>query len=64
MQHSFLAMPHLSHNTLESVLEPLDGNILGDLMALADLGLASSPLRNTGAWSGPRFLVSQHSELL
>jgi hypothetical protein len=51
-------MPRLSHNTLESVLEPFDGVVLGDLVALPDLGLASSPLCNTGARSIPGIFVS------
>jgi hypothetical protein len=47
------ATPRLSHDTLESVLEPLDSIYGGNLVALADLALAPSPLRNTGTGAIP-----------
>jgi hypothetical protein len=59
MKSRSLTMSRLSHNTLESALEPFDGVVLGDLVALPNLGLASSPLCNTGARSIPRTLVSR-----
>jgi hypothetical protein len=43
----------LSHDALESILEPLDGIVVGDFMLLADLGLAPSSSCNTCAWSSP-----------
>lgn len=56
-------MPRLPHDTLESVLEPLDGILGGDLVALADLALTPSPLRDTGTGAVPVVLVSQRSSL-
>jgi len=40
---------HLSHDTLEAGLEPPDGVVLVDLVVLADLALAPSPLGDAGA---------------
>ena len=45
-----LALPH---NTLEPVLEPLDGLLLVDAVGGADAGLAASALGNALAGSGP-----------
>lgn len=46
-------MIHLSDNTLESGLEPLDGILLLDLVRSADWGLSSSSAGNTGTRSRP-----------
>ena len=51
----------LSDDTLESVLEPLDSVVTVHLVALANLGCASSSSGDTGTWSGPAKIVSNHS---
>lgn len=43
----FLDEMHLSDNSLEAVLEPLDGLALGDLVAGTDMGLGASTLGDT-----------------
>lgn len=43
---------HLSHDTLESVLEPLDGLLLVDLVRGANLANCSPALGDTGTRSG------------
>lgn len=43
----------LSHNTLETIFEPLDCVCVGYFMLLSDLGCASSSPCDTGAWSVP-----------
>jgi hypothetical protein len=43
----------LSHDTLEAVLEPLDGFGLIDAVRGANAGLASPAFRDTLTWAGP-----------
>ena len=59
-----LGMPRSSHNALEPIFEPLDSILACDLVALANLGLAPSPLRNTGAGAVPKVYVSHCSAVL
>jgi len=48
----------LSDDTLESVLEPLDGLVAVDLVVGTDGGLASATLGNTLTRTGPISFVS------
>lgn len=52
---------HLPHDTLEAVLEPLDGLLLGDAVGGADAGLAPPALSDTLAGAGPGSHVSPAS---
>lgn len=47
-----LSSKHLSDNTLEATLEPLDDIITLDLVGSSDLGLAAPALGNTLSWAG------------
>lgn len=58
LQHSSLRTEGSPHNTLETVLEPLDRLRLVDLVRRADLALGSPALSNTFARSGPSLKVS------
>lgn len=49
----FLDEMHLSDNSLEAVLEPLDGLALGDFVAGTDLRLGASTLGDTLTRTGP-----------
>lgn len=51
----FLDEMHLSDNSLEAVLEPLDGLALGDLVAGTDMGLGASTLGDTLTRTSPIF---------
>jgi hypothetical protein len=54
----------LPHDTLEPVLEPLDGLGLVDLVAVADLALRTSALGDTLTRAGPANNVSLYSQPL
>lgn len=53
----FLDEMHLSDNSLEAVLEPLDGLALGDLVVGTDMSLSAATLGDTLTRTGP-ILVS------
>lgn len=48
----------LPHNTVEAVLEPLDGLVVVDLVVDTDLGLAAAALGDVLTGTGPIQLVS------
>ena len=54
-----MATRALSHDTLESVLEPLDRICAIDLVLFSDLALAPPSLRNACSWSRPAIVISQ-----
>lgn len=54
----FLDEMHLSDNSLEAVLEPLDGLALGDLVAGTDMRLSAATLGDTLTRTGPIFVSS------
>lgn len=49
----FCVSAPLSDNSLESVLEPLDGLVTLDLVGRSNMGLAAATLGNTLTRSGP-----------
>ena len=63
MLHLFLPLPPtqdhntpvfgLPHNTVEAVLEPLDGLVVVDLVVDTDLGLAAAALGDVLTGTGP-----------
>lgn len=49
---------HLPDNTVEAVLEPLDGLVLVDLVVGTDVGLSTAALGDTLTGTGPS--ISQY----
>ena len=49
---------HLSDNTLESVLEPLDGLLLVDAVRITNLGLATAATSDTLTGTLPEMVIS------
>lgn len=47
---------NLPHNTLEAVLEPLDGLVLGDAVIDTNAGVGATALGDTLTRTGPNIL--------